>query len=83
PPATGWNPQRIAAAWDVLMKRLHYDRYVSQGGDWGAIISDALGRQAPYGLLAIHVNRVELATTFPSDAAQALKNGGPAPDSLS
>ncbi|MBY5772752.1 epoxide hydrolase family protein [Rhizobium laguerreae] len=83
PPSAGWNPQRIAAAWDVLMKRLRYDRYVSQGGDWGAIISDALGRQAPDGLLAIHVNRVERATTFPSDAAQALKNGGPAPDSLS
>ncbi|MGR9536907.1 epoxide hydrolase family protein [Rhizobium leguminosarum] len=83
PPATGWNPQLIAAAWDVLMKRLGYDRYVSQGGDWGAIISDALGRQAPDGLLAIHVNRVERATTFPADAAQALKNGGPAPDSLS
>ncbi|MBY5539763.1 epoxide hydrolase [Rhizobium leguminosarum] len=83
PPSAGWNPQRIAAAWDVLMKRLNYDRYVSQGGDWGAIISDALGRQAPEGLLAIHVNRVERATTFPSDAAQALKNGGPAPDSLS
>lgn len=83
PAATGWNPQRIAAAWDVLMKRLNYDRYVSQGGDWGAIISDALGRQAPDGLLAIHVNRVERATTLPSDAALALKNGGPAPDSLS
>ncbi|MBY5869465.1 epoxide hydrolase family protein [Rhizobium leguminosarum] len=83
PPSAGWNPQRIAAVWDVLMKRLQYDRYVSQGGDWGAIISDALGRQAPAGLLAIHVNRVERATTFPADAAQALKNGGPAPDSLS
>ncbi|MBY5600739.1 epoxide hydrolase 1 [Rhizobium leguminosarum] len=83
PPSAGWNPQRIAAAWDVLMKRLNYDRYVSQGGDWGAIISDALGRQAPEGLLAIHVNRVERATTFPADAAQTLKSGGPAPDSLS
>jgi hypothetical protein len=47
PSAKGWNPQRIAAAWDVLMKRLGYPRYVSQGGDWGAIISEALGRQAP------------------------------------
>lgn len=83
PPATGWNPQRIAAAWDVLMKRLDYISYVAQGGDWGAIISDALGRQAPDGLLAIHVNRIERATTFPSDAAQALRNGGPAPDTLS
>lgn len=83
PTDTGWNPQRIAAAWDMLMKRLGYDHYVSQGGDWGAIISDALGRQAPQGLLGIHVNRVERATTFPADAALALKNGGPAPDSLS
>ncbi|MBB5662448.1 microsomal epoxide hydrolase [Rhizobium leguminosarum] len=83
PSTTGWNPQRIAAAWDVLMKRLDYISYVAQGGDWGAIISDAVGRQAPDGLLAIHVNRIERATTFPSDAAQALKNGGPAPDNLS
>ena len=83
PTSTGWNPQRIAAAWDMLMKRLGYDRYVSQGGDWGAIISDALGRQAPDGLLGIHVNRVERATTFPTAAAQALMNGAAAPDSLS
>lgn len=83
PTTTGWNPQRIAAAWDVLMKRLGYTSYASQGGDWGAIISDALGRQAPEGLLGIHINRVERATTFPADAAQALKSGGPAPDSLS
>lgn len=83
PTSTGWNPQRIAGAWDALMKRLGYDRYVSQGGDWGAIITDALGRQAPDGLLGIHVNRVERATTFPQDAGQALKSGGPAPDTLS
>lgn len=83
PAETGWNPRRIAAAWDVLMKRLGYTSYVSQGGDWGAIISDALGRQAPEGLLGIHVNRVERATTFPPDAAQALMSGAPAPDSLS
>ncbi|QRM36076.1 epoxide hydrolase family protein [Microvirga sp. VF16] len=83
PTTKGWNPQRIAAAWDVLMKRLGYPRYVSQGGDWGAIISDALGRQAPEGLLAIHVNRIERATTFPPDAALALRSGGPAPDNLS
>ncbi len=83
PKERGWNPQRIAAAWDTLMKRLGYARYVSQGGDWGAIISDALGRQAPEGLLGIHVNRVERATTFPLDAAQALMSGAPAPESLS
>jgi len=83
PSVTGWNPQRIAGAWDVLMRRLGYNSYVSQGGDWGAIISDALGRQAPEGLLGIHVNRIERATTFPPDAAQALKSGAPAPAALS
>ncbi|MBB3409764.1 pimeloyl-ACP methyl ester carboxylesterase [Rhizobium sp. BK316] len=83
PTELGWNPQRIAAAWDMLMKRLGYESYVSQGGDWGAIISDALGRLAPKGLLAIHVNRVERATTFPPDAAQALMSGAPAPENLS
>ncbi|MGE6784445.1 epoxide hydrolase family protein [Ensifer adhaerens] len=83
PTSTGWDAQRIAMAWDTLMKRLGYDRYVSQGGDWGAIISDALARQAPEGLLGIHVNRIERRSTFPADAAQALKSGRPAPDSLS
>ena len=83
PDSTGWNPQRIAAAWDRLMKRLGYDRYVSQGGDWGAIISDALGRQAPDGLLGIHVNRIERATTFPPEAARALREGAPAPAGFS
>ncbi len=82
PATTGWDAQRIATAWDRLMKRLGYDRYVSQGGDWGAIISDALGRQAPDGLLGIHVNRIERATTLPADAAHALKSGGPVPDTL-
>ncbi|WP_431323243.1 epoxide hydrolase family protein [Rhizobium sp. YTU87027] len=83
PSTTGWNPQRIATTWDMLMKRLGYDNYVSQGGDWGAIISDALGRLAPEGLLGIHVNRIERATTFPPDAAQALKSGAPPPAALS
>ncbi|MGO4325985.1 epoxide hydrolase family protein [Cupriavidus sp. 2TAF22] len=79
PTGTGWNPDRVARAWDVLMKRLGYTRYVAQGGDWGAIICDAMGRQAPEGLLGIHVNRVERATTLPPDVAKALKNGDPAP----
>ncbi|RUM25609.1 epoxide hydrolase [Rhizobium vallis] len=83
PTEKGWDPQRIAAAWDTLMKRLGYLSYVSQGGDWGAIISDALGRQAPEGLLGIHVNRVERATTFPPDAAKALMSGDAAPETLS
>lgn len=83
PTVTGWDAQRIAIAWDALMKRLGYNSYVSQGGDWGAIISDALARQAPEGLLGIHVNRVERSTTLPADAAKALKDGGPAPETMS
>ncbi|MEY9536750.1 epoxide hydrolase family protein [Sinorhizobium fredii] len=82
PKGTGWNPERIARAWDVLMKRLGYTSYVSQGGDWGAIISDAMGRQAPPGLLGIHVNRIERSTTIPPEIAKALRSGDPAPASL-
>jgi microsomal epoxide hydrolase len=83
PHDTGWDPQRIGRAWDTLMKRLGYQAYVSQGGDWGAIISDAMARQAPAGLLGIHVNRIERATTVPPEIAMALKNGEPAPANLS
>ncbi len=65
----GWGPVRIAAAWDVLMHRLGYQRYVAQGGDWGAIITDLLGVQAPAGLLGIHTN---MAGVVPADAWLAL-----------
>lgn len=82
PSDAGWNPDRIARAWDTLMKRLGYTHYVSQGGDWGAIISDAMGRLAPDGLLGIHVNRIERGTTLPAPIAMALKTGGPAPANL-
>jgi pimeloyl-ACP methyl ester carboxylesterase len=82
PIGTGWNPDRIARAWDTLMKRLGYEQYAAQGGDWGAIICDALGRQAPAGLIGMHVNRVERATTLPPDVARALMSGEPAPASL-
>ncbi len=82
PEGTGWNPDRIAQAWDVLMKRIGYSQYASQGGDWGAIISDSMGRQAPKGLLGIHVNRIERSTTIPPEVGKALKNGDPAPDNL-
>jgi microsomal epoxide hydrolase len=82
PTGTGWNPDRIARAWDTLMKRLSYERYAAQGGDWGAIICDALGRQAPAGLIGMHVNRVERAITLPPDVAMALMSGEPAPASL-
>jgi pimeloyl-ACP methyl ester carboxylesterase len=56
PTELGWESGRIARAWAVLMKRLGYTRYVAQGGDVGADVTDAMGRQAPEGLLGIHLN---------------------------
>ncbi len=56
PTELGWESGRIARAWAVLMERLGYTRYVAQGGDVGASVTDAMGRQAPKGLLGIHVN---------------------------
>jgi len=56
PPETGWDPSRIALAWAELMHRLGYTRYVAQGGDVGSAVTDAMGRQAPEGLLGIHLN---------------------------
>jgi pimeloyl-ACP methyl ester carboxylesterase len=79
PQGTGWGPERIGRAWDVLMKRLGYKTYVSQGGDWGSVVASAMGRQAPAGLLGIHVN---MPATVPADVARALNNGEPAPGGL-
>ena len=56
PTTTGWDPDRIARAWAVLMKRLGYTKFVAQGGDWGAVITDLMGVQAPPELLGIHTN---------------------------
>ncbi len=80
PEATGWNPDRIARAWDELMKRLGYEHYVAQGGDWGAVITEAMGRQAPTGLLGIHVN---LPATVPPEVEAALAGAGPVPAEMS
>ncbi len=68
PTELGWNPGRIAQAWSELMHRLGYTRYVAQGGDVGAAVTDALGRQAPEGLLGIHMNLLlaGLAGGYPS-----------------
>jgi pimeloyl-ACP methyl ester carboxylesterase len=79
PTETGWGAERIARAWDVLMKRLGYTRYLAQGGDWGAAVVEAMARQAPPGLLGIHTN---LPAVFPPDAAAAT-GGGPVPEGLS
>lgn len=74
PTEAGWNPEHIAKAWGVLMRRLGYNRYVAQGGDWGAVVAELMGEQAPPGLLAIHVN---LPATVPQDIAPALATGVP------
>ncbi|MBD2095718.1 epoxide hydrolase [Trichocoleus sp. FACHB-591] len=80
PTGTGWDPDHIAQAWAELMQRLGYTRYVAQGGDWGSPISIAMARQAPPGLLGIHLN---LPATIPPDVAAVLASGGPAPAGLS
>ncbi|HEY9644422.1 MAG TPA: epoxide hydrolase family protein, partial [Coleofasciculaceae cyanobacterium] len=80
PTSTGWNPDRIARTWAELMDRLGYTRYVAQGGDWGSPISSAMARQAPAGLLGIHIN---LPATVPPEVATVLTSGGSAPAGLS
>jgi pimeloyl-ACP methyl ester carboxylesterase len=78
PAEAGWGLERIGAAFDVLMKRLGYARYVAQGGDWGAGIVQAMGRQAPPGLLGIHTN---LPAAVPDEIGPAL-GGGPLPPGI-
>ncbi|HEY5413297.1 MAG TPA: epoxide hydrolase [Gemmatimonadaceae bacterium] len=56
PAELDWNAGRVAQAWAELMRRLGYSRYVAQGGDVGALVTDAMGRQAPEGLLGVHMN---------------------------
>ncbi|MGW2771714.1 alpha/beta fold hydrolase [Streptomyces olivaceoviridis] len=80
PTSTGWNPARVAVAFNELMLRLGYTRYVSQGGDHGSIISQVLAAQKPKGLLGIHVN---MPGTVPPDVLRHLRNFDPAPASLS
>ena len=80
PTTTGWGPDRIARAWAVLMKRLGYSRYVAQGGDWGAVIVDLMGVQAPAELLGIHTN---MAGAVPPDIDKAAFTGAPPPPDLS
>ena len=65
PTELGWNPGRVAKAWAELMQRLGYTRYVAQGGDVGAIVTDAMGRQAPAGLAGIHMNLFVPALSVP------------------
>jgi len=80
PAATGWGPERIARAWAVLMNRLGYTRYVAQGGDWGAIITDLMAAQAPPGLIGMHTN---MAAVVPPEIDKLLWAGSPLPPDLS
>ncbi|HTP08272.1 MAG TPA: epoxide hydrolase [Anaerolineae bacterium] len=80
PTTTGWDVAHIARAWVVLMKRLGYTKFVAQGGDWGAVITEQMGVQAPPELLGIHTNMPGI---FPVDIDKAAFSGAPAPSGLS
>jgi pimeloyl-ACP methyl ester carboxylesterase len=75
PTEVGWDPGRIARAWAELMHRLGYTRYAAQGGDQGAAVTDAMGREAPEGLIGIHLNFLRQAigdaSVFPADSEEA------------
>jgi pimeloyl-ACP methyl ester carboxylesterase len=80
PTATGWGPERIASTWITLMRRLGYEHFVAQGGDWGAVVTDQIGVQAPKELLGIHTN---MPGAIPEDINLASLSGAPAPSLLS
>jgi pimeloyl-ACP methyl ester carboxylesterase len=80
PVTTGWGPERIASAWIALMQRLGYTRFVAQGGDWGSVVTDMMGVQAPPGLLGIHTN---MPGAIPAEINGPAFAGAPAPAGLS
>jgi len=79
PTSTGWNPPRVAEAWLTLMKRLGYKRFVAQGGDWGALMTELLGTMAPPELAAIHTN---MPSAVPPEIYKALQEGKGPPAGL-
>jgi pimeloyl-ACP methyl ester carboxylesterase len=80
PTKIGWDPAHIARAWVTLMRRLGYNKFVAQGGDWGAVVTELMGVQAPPELLGIHTNMPGI---FPTEIDQAAASGKPAPSGLS
>jgi pimeloyl-ACP methyl ester carboxylesterase len=80
PSSPGWDPPHIARAWVELMKRLGYTRFVAQGGDWGAIITDQMGVQAAPELAGIHTN---MPGAVPPEISKLVGSGAPTPDGLS
>jgi pimeloyl-ACP methyl ester carboxylesterase len=86
PDAPGWGPDHIATAWVELMKRLGYDRFAAQGGDWGAVVTDLMGANAPPELVGVHSNMPGILSPEISQALPVpgqLAPGGPPPAGLS